>query len=264
MNYSRIYDEIIRNAKNRVLSGYSERHHIVPKALGGSDEKENIVKLTAREHAVAHYLLAKLHGGKMWGAATIMRGFNKRLSSRLYEAARTKHAENVGKVMKKSWQDAEKRAVRVAHLYNRVRAPLTLEHKEKLSAAAKRPHPPGSYEAYSAGQKRSWEEPKTRAARSAGISKSRTGKKYPKLSEAQKGRKLSEEHKQKLAESNRGLVRTEESRMNYKVAIETKRLIAQDLNVKYTSLAREAYLSRKEDFEMIARENVKRRNMEIK
>ena len=38
---------------------YHERHHIVPKCLGGSNDKENLIDLYAREHFIAHQLLAK-------------------------------------------------------------------------------------------------------------------------------------------------------------------------------------------------------------
>ena len=39
---------------------YFERHHIIPRSLGGSNESDNIVKLTAREHFIAHLLLTKM------------------------------------------------------------------------------------------------------------------------------------------------------------------------------------------------------------
>ena len=62
MNYQRQYDLLIRKAKNRSkIDGYSEKHHIVPLCLKGSDNKENIVKLTAREHFVAHWLLYRIY-----------------------------------------------------------------------------------------------------------------------------------------------------------------------------------------------------------
>jgi hypothetical protein len=50
MNYEKIYDCIIKRAKTRKLEGYVEKHHIIPKCMGGSNEKQNIVELTAREH----------------------------------------------------------------------------------------------------------------------------------------------------------------------------------------------------------------------
>jgi cobalamin biosynthesis protein CobT len=61
MNYQTHYDLLISRARNRILEGYSERHHIVPKCMGGTDETDNIVRLTASEHYVAHQLLVKIH-----------------------------------------------------------------------------------------------------------------------------------------------------------------------------------------------------------
>jgi len=43
---------------------YSECHHIIPKSLGGSDNTENLVRLTAREHFIAHWLLTKMVTGE--------------------------------------------------------------------------------------------------------------------------------------------------------------------------------------------------------
>jgi uncharacterized protein YlaI len=43
---------------------YFELHHIIPKSLGGSNKKSNLVLLTAKEHFIAHLLLFKMHTGK--------------------------------------------------------------------------------------------------------------------------------------------------------------------------------------------------------
>jgi hypothetical protein len=47
--YKKWHDSIIDRAKNRVLFCYVEKHHIIPRSCGGSDDKSNLVKLTARE-----------------------------------------------------------------------------------------------------------------------------------------------------------------------------------------------------------------------
>lgn len=65
MNYSRIYENLIFSAKNRKKPKcYCEKHHIVPKSMGGNDSKENLAILTAREHFLAHWLLKKIHNNK--------------------------------------------------------------------------------------------------------------------------------------------------------------------------------------------------------
>jgi len=74
MNYNKIYNRIIENAKTRILEGvYLEKHHIVPRCLGGTNLSENIVSLTAREHYICHLLLAKIHNKKkLWAAYAMM------------------------------------------------------------------------------------------------------------------------------------------------------------------------------------------------
>jgi len=62
MNYQAIYSKIIDNRKsNPITEGYSEVHHILPRSLGGTDDPDNLVRLTAREHFIVHYLLAKMY-----------------------------------------------------------------------------------------------------------------------------------------------------------------------------------------------------------
>lgn len=60
--YTIIYNSIIERAKSRVLPklSYKELHHIIPKSLGGSNSKSNLVELTAREHRLVHILLPKM------------------------------------------------------------------------------------------------------------------------------------------------------------------------------------------------------------
>lgn len=61
MNYQKIYDNIVRRGQNRILEGYSEKHHIVPRCMGGTDEVTNLVSLTPEEHYLCHLLLVKIH-----------------------------------------------------------------------------------------------------------------------------------------------------------------------------------------------------------
>lgn len=71
MNYQRIYDQFIedrRKKENEVKEDYYEKHHIVPRSLGGTNQKKNIICLTPEDHIRAHVMLAKIHGGKMWAA----------------------------------------------------------------------------------------------------------------------------------------------------------------------------------------------------
>jgi hypothetical protein len=61
MNYKKIYQQLMDRALLRTLPGYKERHHIVPKCIGGDDNPDNIAELTAREHFIAHKLLCEIY-----------------------------------------------------------------------------------------------------------------------------------------------------------------------------------------------------------
>lgn len=58
--YTTVYYDIINNAKSRIVEGYTEKHHIIPKSLGGDNSSNNLVSLTAREHFICHWLLTKM------------------------------------------------------------------------------------------------------------------------------------------------------------------------------------------------------------
>jgi hypothetical protein len=74
MDYTKIYNQIIKRAQTRKLEGYVEKHHIVPKCMDGLDVKENLVELTAREHFLCHKLLCEMHpqNPKLWYALWLM------------------------------------------------------------------------------------------------------------------------------------------------------------------------------------------------
>jgi hypothetical protein len=112
MNYQKVYDDLIAKCQERQsVDGYKERHHIIPKSLGGSNNLSNLVDLTAREHFVAHFLLAKLHGGNQWLSINRMRGSDDfYINSRLYEVARKEIAKATSKRFKGVAKSEETRA----------------------------------------------------------------------------------------------------------------------------------------------------------
>jgi hypothetical protein len=91
MNYKNIYDRLVQNAQNRNLSGYAERHHIVPKCMGGDNSKSNVVHLSAKEHFIAHKLLVRIypHTKGVWYALIAM-GRIVEFKSRIFESERQK------------------------------------------------------------------------------------------------------------------------------------------------------------------------------
>jgi hypothetical protein len=101
MNYKRLYDSIISKAKTArgsrdISAGYFEMHHILPKCLGGGDEQSNLVKLTAREHFIVHWLLCKIHKNYKLASAFNMMcriGHGQCRNSRFYSIARKNFSE---------------------------------------------------------------------------------------------------------------------------------------------------------------------------
>lgn len=77
--YTRWYYQIIRRAQARITTSdsYTEIHHIIPKSLGGTNKKSNLVLLSGREHFIVHWLLTKMVNNKkqkyqMWNAFSCM------------------------------------------------------------------------------------------------------------------------------------------------------------------------------------------------
>jgi len=116
MNYQNIYVSLIQRAKTRgLIEGYKESHHIKPKCMGGSDDSDNLVDLTAREHFIAHLLLAKIHNNsKLWVSVLMMKGKKQRyINGRLYEMAKKQRSLHMkgnqhakGAVIPQSTKDA--------------------------------------------------------------------------------------------------------------------------------------------------------------
>jgi hypothetical protein len=70
MNYGAIYNSLMARAKHRTRPDeYCEKHHILPKALGGVNAPDNLVYLTAREHFFAHRLLWRIHRNRQMARA---------------------------------------------------------------------------------------------------------------------------------------------------------------------------------------------------
>ena len=140
--YSKLYYTITSNANKRSTEGYTELHHIIPQSLGGNNDKENLVNLTAREHFICHWLLIKMTEGKdrskMLYALNGMKAENRyqeryhtKITARVYETYRIEHAKNHSTVMK------SKNLIP----WNKGGATLTDEQRKRISDAAKNRKP---------------------------------------------------------------------------------------------------------------------------
>jgi hypothetical protein len=109
MNYQRIYNDIIERAKSRglnkkLLNGYFENHHIIPKCMNGTNIKDNLVLLTGREHYLCHWLLWKVNKEnqslfmayhKMVYQKRTYQERNFKISSKQYEILKTERSNQM-------------------------------------------------------------------------------------------------------------------------------------------------------------------------
>jgi len=99
MNYEKLHDNIINNAKSLTRSkknGIYEKHHIIMQSVGGTDDPDNLVLLTPKEHFIVHYLLWKMHpNNRKYRDPIFMFKHKGGKNSRLYEAARLSHVHEM-------------------------------------------------------------------------------------------------------------------------------------------------------------------------
>ena len=190
MNYQNIYNKIILRGKDRVLTGYTEIHHILPKCLGGDNSADNLVELTAEEHFVVHQLLVRMYPtvrGLIY-AAIRMTGkgaYNRKTNNKLY-----------------GWLKQRRSAVGQSE-----------EHKLKNSIAN------SGVKNHMYGKARP-EEVKTKL-RNANIGKIMPDEVKEKISSTLKGRIVSQSTREKLGKVHKGKVTSEETKRKIS---ETKRM----------------------------------------
>jgi len=173
------YYSIIEKTKNRILNNdeYYEKHHVIPKSLNGSDEDDNIVKLTAREHFICHLLLIKFtekpYHFKMVYAANLMASASRDYQDRYTPSSR------IYSLIRKEWANA--------HSLNLTGRKLSEEHKIKIGLASK-------------GRKNSEETIEKRRINCIG--KKRTQEQKERMRQAQLNRKEKTEEEKRLYSEN--------------------------------------------------------------
>jgi NUMOD3 motif len=114
-----------RSMKNPI--GYSEKHHIIPVCLGGSNRSDNLIRLTVREHFLLHWLLTKFTDGE---------------TKRKMCFALHRMRLNIGQRNFVTWQIEVARNANAEAMYGNTIAssqkgkPKTEEHKQRMSLAA--------------------------------------------------------------------------------------------------------------------------------
>lgn len=141
MNYSAAYQRLMERALTRRLDGYVERHHVVPRCLGGLDVASNKVRLTPEEHYVAHQLLVKMHPDNhrlLWAAVAMTNGTkNQPRKNKLYGWLRRALAIRTAERFRGHAKSDAARAKMSAAKLGKKREPHSVETKAKMSAASK-------------------------------------------------------------------------------------------------------------------------------
>lgn len=179
--YNTWYNNITEKARTRTLDGYKERHHIIPVSLGGSNNKENLVDLTAREHFICHWLLVKMYTGESKAKMVYALNGMKR-NGQYTQRYETKITSRVYENLKKEFSIIHSATMKGRLAHNKG-VPATEEQKEKnrKSALGKKMSPESIAKgvAKRIGQKRTEEQKEN-------ISKSLKGKPKGPMSEDQK------------------------------------------------------------------------------
>jgi hypothetical protein len=196
--YKKRYENFINSRSKRIIpeGAYTEKHHILPKSLGGSNLSDNIIELTAREHFIAHWLLWKIYGGSMIYAFNQMigRSGNKIKSSRVYSALREDFSKKHSETMKKINKGENHPMFGKFH---------SEESKGKISKNLK--------EKYKDKENHPFFERKHSEETKAEISRSKK-ERYKEESHPMLGKSHSEESKKKMSESLKGKFPSEETR----------------------------------------------------
>lgn len=242
--WHRCYMSLMTKAKSAHKDGYTERHHIVPKSLGGEDREDNIVTLTAREHLVAHKLLVRAVVpparqkalAALWAMAVLRKGNNRiKMSSREFARLREEYfatrrgiplcAETRRKISEALMgipMRPEVIAKRSATLKENLLSGKTIWYRPPLSDEAKRVRREkrslsmtGKWEATAEKSKltkAAWtvqfrQELSERLSR-VNRGKKRTNEQRQRISDALTGRKLSAATKKKISDIQRGVKRS--------------------------------------------------------
>jgi hypothetical protein len=183
--YTRWYYKIIEHRRCNPFDGYKECHHIIPKCMNGSNSKDNLVDLSAREHFICHLLLTKMISKnsqdrfKMIKALSMMmcesETRNKRYvpSSRIYQYIREQVSE--------AWK-------------GRV---FSSEHRQKLSISGMGRVP--------------WNKGKTPS-----------DEYRQRMSDSHKGKKAAPETRKKMSDIHKGRKHTPEAKMKMSIAAKNR------------------------------------------
>ena len=210
MNYQKIYNNIIH--RNIIRTGYVEKHHILPRCIGGLNSKENIISLYPEEHYLAHLLLCKIYPGNqklLYAAMNMTSGAminNGKRNNKVYGWLRRQYSESMSgdNTPNRRNPNLQKEAAK-----KRVGQKRTEETKARMSAAQK--------------GRTFTEETKRKMAEAAKNRPPISEETRTKLKQRQPNpywtdKQMSDETKAKMSESRRGKTMSEETKAKMRIA----------------------------------------------
>jgi len=111
--YTKWYYKIIKKYSILDENVFTEKHHIIPKSLGGQDIETNLVRVSPRVHYVLHLLLFKMTSGmakrKMYFAVWNMSHSRAVKNGAMYEVLRKQCKEHIKHIQPKiPWNKGKK------------------------------------------------------------------------------------------------------------------------------------------------------------
>jgi hypothetical protein len=139
--YSIRYNKLISFYLKNQAENVFEKHHIIPKCMGGSDDQNNLVKLPPRAHFLAHYFLYKAfpNSYKLKHAFAMMIVNNpyqfREAPGKLYERARKARSEALKGSTRPEWVKEKLRKPKPDK--TNYAGPKSTGHKAAIAAALK-------------------------------------------------------------------------------------------------------------------------------
>jgi hypothetical protein len=184
--YAQWYHALMAKRRMTPVEGYGEWHHVVPRSLGGSNAKANLVRLSAREHFIAHRLLVRMTVGDA----------RRRMSFALHATARMGEHKITSR---------QAEVIREAHAAELRGRPRDAETKRKISEALRGREVPAEVRAKMSATTRGRKKSAEWVAASAERMRDpvRDAKRRDAISAALTGRPRSEETRRKISDTIR-------------------------------------------------------------
>lgn len=134
MNYFKQYQKLVDKRNTTVLESDYEVHHIVPRCMGGSDDQSNLVKLSYREHLIAHMFLTRMYPDVL-GLHYAVFCMARKMNSRSYDTVKRAYLEQHRNRTLGMWQDEDYLAKQSFRQTDEFRAYMSAKMKSVYEAS---------------------------------------------------------------------------------------------------------------------------------